>query len=94
MSFRSSQIDIALRFTGNTSSSYPINLPSNEGSHVSLYFHGDVSSGTLLSTEGGVSLSVNNGNLEWMDGDTLVTTTDYIKLFDDVWYQVYASRYL
>ncbi len=61
---------------------------------MSLYFRGDsVTSGTLLSG-GGVSLSLVDRHLEWRDGISLVgTANSNINLYDDVWYQVYASRY-
>lgn len=95
------QIDLALRFYGNTSSSYSIPTNATTTSNltsISLVFRPDnVSSGVMLAIEEeqsntGVSLEVNNGSvLLQYAGSSYDHSLSVSSIREGQWYQLYAS---
>ena len=93
------QIDVALRFYGNSSLRYqlPAAGASSESLSVSLVFRpADTGLGLLLATlpgEGllGVALQLSNGSVE-ADYDDVTIASPVGSLAEEEWYQLYATR--
>lgn len=92
----SSQIDVALRFYGNSSLSYFIPAVTDEEStSISLVFRPEETDGLMLYTEAGLGLQLTNGSVQFEfdlgSGATVVSTPDGL-VQPDEWYQLFATR--
>ena len=86
------QIDLALRFHGNSTTHYQLTeeLTSTGSVHVSVYFRPESNTGVLLSSMD-ATLFISNGSISWSDGMSVVQTPQTI-LSPMQWYHVLASR--
>lgn len=87
------QVDIALRFHGNGTSSYNLSSPVQEETHISLYFRPDSLSGVLMTDMRSNTLQLENGQVKWSSGSQQLETQDLTLSFNE-WYQVEASKYV
>ncbi len=94
-----SQIDVALRFYGNSTAGYP--LPSTSlPSSLSLAFLPSIASGQMVhagTSDGGtLALQLSNGSVVFEfdlgDGPAHLSTPVGV-VSPDQWYQIYATRY-
>ena len=100
------QIDVALRFYGNSSLGYnsAITTPPDSATRISLVFNPSETTGLMLHSSAGgegrhsLSLSLNNGSVALTtdmggaDGVEHVATASGV-IREDTWYQLFATRY-
>ena len=100
------QIDVALRFYGNSSLGYDaVTTASDSATRISLVFNPSQTTGLMLySSAGGVgqqslSLQLSDGSVGFsteVGGDKgvehVVTATSAVQ--EDTWYQLFATRYI
>lgn len=98
----SSQIDVALRFYGNSSLGYnSILTPTDSITSISMVFNPSESTGLMLNSSAGgenqesMSLQLNDGTISFITEvggeDFIATATGVIQ--QDTWYQLFATRY-
>lgn len=96
------QIDVALRFYGNSSLGYNYSIltPTDSVMSISMVFNPSETTGLMLDSSAGgenrdsMTLQLTNGSVSFttkVGGEELATTTGVIQ--QDTWYQLFATRY-
>lgn len=95
------QIDVALRFYGNSSLGYnSILTPTDSVTSISMVFNPSETTGLMLNSSAGgenresLSLQLNDGSISFTTevggADFIATATGVIE--QDTWYQLFATR--